>query len=136
MGLPKHVDEILLVEDNPGDVRLTKELLKEVEMEPTLHVVTDGADALDFLHQRGEYTDAPRPDLILLDLHLRRMDGEEVLAAMDGDVQEIPVIVLSGSQQGADLKLTDVEADVDACMEKPLEPDALSDVTDSINTKQ
>ncbi|OVE83815.1 response regulator [Natronolimnobius baerhuensis] len=132
MGLPKHVAEILLVEDNPGDVRLTKELLKEAEMEPTLHVVTDGADALDFVHQRGEYADAPRPDLILLDLHLRQMDGEEVLAAMNGDVKDIPVIVLSGSQQGADLKLTDVEAKVDACMEKPLEPEALTDVTHSI----
>lgn len=132
MSPPKQFGEILLVEDNPGDVRLTKELLTEGSYEPTIHVVTDGADALDFLHQSGDYGDAPRPDAILLDLHLPRMDGEEVLLEMDDDVRDIPTIVLSGSQQGADLKLADVEDDVDACVEKPLEPDTLEELARSL----
>ena len=132
MSPPKQFGEILLVEDNPGDVRLTKELLTEGAHEPTIHVVTDGADALDFLHQSGDYGDAPRPDAILLDLHLPRMDGEEVLVEMDDDVRDIPTIVLSGSQQGADLKLADVEDDVDACVEKPLEAETLEELARSL----
>ncbi|ELY50964.1 response regulator [Natronolimnohabitans innermongolicus] len=120
MGPQSGFDDILLVEDNPGDVRLTRELLKNAEQDPTLHVVSDGDDALSFLRQTGEYRDAPRPDAILLDLHLPRMDGEEVLRELDEGLRDIPTIVLSGSQQGADLKLDDVEADVDACIEKPL----------------
>ena len=120
MGPQSGFDDILLVEDNPGDVRLTKELLKDAEQDPTLHVVSDADDALSFLRQTGEYRYAPRPDAILLDLHLPRMDGEEVLHELDEGLRDIPTIVLSGSQQGADLKLDDVEADVDACIEKPL----------------
>lgn len=131
MAPPNHLGEILLVEDNPGDVRLTKELLAEGTGNPTIHVVTDGPDALDFLHQRGEYRDAPRPDAILLDLHLPRMDGEEVLTRIDDERSEIPVIVLSGSQKGADLKLADVEDEVDACVEKPIDPDTLEEVVPS-----
>ena len=127
MAPPNHFGEILLVEDNPGDVRLTKEMLKEGGINPTIHVVSDGSEALDFLHQCGEYNDAPRPDVILLDLHLPRIDGEEVVQRMNDDVSDIPVIVLSGSQQGADLKLVDIEDEVDACMEKPIEADTLKE---------
>lgn len=132
MTPPNLFGEILLIEDNPGDVRLTKEMLKEGELNPTIRVVSDGSEALDFLHQYGEYNDAPRPDAILLDLHLPRMDGEEVLHKMNDDVRDIPVIVLSGSQQGADLKLVDVEDEVDACMEKPIEADTLKEFARSL----
>lgn len=124
--------EILLIEDNPGDVRLTKELFKEEDVDPTFHVVSDGPDALDFLHRRGEYADAPRPDLILLDLHLTQMDGEEVLEKMNGELDEIPVIAISGSQKGATLKLDDLEDEVDACLEKPIQPDDLKAIAQSV----
>lgn len=127
MDDPNNFGPILLVEDNPGDVRLTKEMLKESELEPSIHVVSDGSEAVDFLRRRGEYRDAPRPDAILLDLHLPRMDGEEVVSEMGEAISDIPVIVLSGSQQGADLKLADIEDRVDACMEKPLDPDAFEE---------
>lgn len=119
--------EILIVEDNPGDVRLTKEMLKETGLNPEIHVVTDGNDALRFLRQRGEYRDAPRPDVILLDLHLSRMDGEEVLEEMNDDARDIPIIAMTGSEAGAELKLNDIGTDVDACLVKPLEPDELRD---------
>lgn len=132
MDNPNHFDEILLVEDNPGDVRLTEEMLKEGDIDPTVHVVTDGPEALEFLEQRGEYSDSPRPDLILLDLHLSRMDGEEVVAEMDGKVNEIPVIAISGSQEGAALKLADLEDDVDACLEKPIQPEDLEEFARSV----
>ncbi|MXV61268.1 response regulator [Natronorubrum sp. JWXQ-INN-674] len=132
MEPPNHFDEILLVEDNPGDVRLIKEMLKEGGLAPTVHVVTDGADALAFLHGSGDYSDTPRPDAILLDLHLPRKDGEEVLAEMNDDVKDIPTIVLSGSQQGADLKLNDIEDEVDACVEKPLAPDTFKQLARSL----
>ena len=131
MDGPNNFGTLLLVEDNPGDVRLTKEMLKESELEPSVHVVSDGSEAVDFLRQRGEYSDAPRPDAILLDLHLPRMDGEEVVSEMGDALSEIPVIVLSGSQQGADLKLADIEDRVDACMEKPLDPDDFEEVVRS-----
>lgn len=131
MGDPNIFDEILLVEDNPGDVRLTREMLKEGDADPTIHVVSDGADALAFLRQTGEYSDAPRPDAILLDLHLSRMDGEEVLEELNGDVSDIPVVAISGSQKGASLKLNDVEDEVVACLEKPIKPDDLEDVAET-----
>ncbi|WP_226022517.1 response regulator [Halomicrobium salinisoli] len=120
--------DVLLVEDNPGDVRLTREMLQDGELDPTIHAVTDGPEALSFLRQRGEYDDAPRPDLILLDLHLARMDGDEVLEMMTDDVRDVPVVAISGSQEGAALKLDDVEDRVAACLVKPIEPDDLLDV--------
>ncbi len=120
--------DVLLVEDNPGDVRLTRELLQDGELDPTIHAVTDGPEALSFLRQRGEYADAPRPDLILLDLHLGKMGGDEVLEMMADDVPDVPVVAISGSQEGAALKLDDIEDDVAACLVKPIEPDDLKDV--------
>ena len=77
--------EILLVEDNPGDVRLAKEGLKECKLHNTLHVVGDGAEAMDFLHRKGKYANAVRPDLILLDLNLPKKHGREVLAEIKSD---------------------------------------------------
>jgi chemotaxis family two-component system response regulator Rcp1 len=97
--------EILLVEDNEGDVRLTREALREGHLRNRLHVVGDGERALDFLYRRGEYADAPRPDLILLDLNLPRRDGREVLADIknDASLKRIPVVVLTTSRSEEDL---------------------------------
>nr|WP_148225346.1 response regulator [Haloterrigena turkmenica] len=121
------------MEDNPGDVRLTKELLKEAGFDPTVHVVSDGPDALDFLHQRGEYADAPRPDAILLDLHLPRMNGEEILEEMDDDSRDVPIIVLSGTQQEQVFEDDDIAAVVDARVEKPLDPDEFDAIVQSLS---
>jgi len=97
--------EILLVEDNPGDVRLTIEALKEAKVHNRLSVVSDGVEALAFLRNEGPYADAPRPDLILLDLNLPRKDGREVLAEVksDPDLKLIPVVVLTTSRAEKDL---------------------------------
>lgn len=97
--------EILLVEDNPGDVRLTQESFKESKVRNTLHVVRDGVEALAFLRGGGEYADAPRPDLILLDLNLPKKDGREVLAEIkeDPDLKRIPVVVLTISKAEEDI---------------------------------
>ena len=97
--------EILLVEDNPGDVRLVEEALKEGKVRNALHVVYDGVEAITFLRQQGEYTGIPRPDLILLDLNLPRKDGREVLAEIkeDEDLKRIPVVVLTTSQSEIDI---------------------------------
>lgn len=132
MGHENILGEILIVEDNPGDVRLIEEKLKETDLDPALHVVSDGPEAVAFLQQRGEYSDAPRPDLILLDLHLPRMDGEEVVEKMNSDVRDIPVIAISGSQEGAAFKLDDIEDEVAACLEKPVEPDDLREIAQSV----
>lgn len=97
--------DILLVEDNPGDVRLTQEAFKDGMLRNNLHVAMDGEQAMDFLYRRGQYPDAPRPDLILLDLNLPKMNGREVLAAIkeDESLKRIPVVVLTTSQDEADI---------------------------------
>ncbi|KAF5415847.1 MAG: putative methanogenesis regulatory protein FilR2 [Candidatus Methanogaster sp.] len=97
--------EILLVEDNPGDVRLTQEVLKDGKVQNNMHVVKDGVDAISFLRQTGAYTGAPRPDIILLDLNLPRKDGREVLADIkaDPDLKNIPVVVLTTSSAEQDI---------------------------------
>lgn len=97
--------EILMVEDNPGDVRLTQEALKGAKVSNTLQVVEDGAAALDFLYRRGDYADAPRPDLILLDLNLPKKNGREVLEVIKQDAQlkMIPVVILTTSQAEEDV---------------------------------
>lgn len=97
--------EILMVEDNPGDVRLTQEALKGGKIWNELNVVSDGVAALDYLHRRPPYATAARPDLVLLDLNLPKKDGREVLAAMKGDasLKSIPVVVLTTSQAEEDV---------------------------------
>lgn len=97
--------EILMVEDNPGDVRLTREALKGAKVWNQVHVVEDGVAALDYLYRRAPYESAPRPDLILLDLNLPRLDGREVLATIKSDPQLrlIPVVVLTTSQAEEDV---------------------------------
>jgi chemotaxis family two-component system response regulator Rcp1 len=97
--------EILMVEDNPGDVRLTQEALKDAKVSNTLRVVEDGVAALDYLYRRGAYSDAPRPDLILLDLNLPRKNGREVLEEIkqDAHLKSIPVVILTTSQAEEDV---------------------------------
>ncbi|MDR7376146.1 CheY-like chemotaxis protein [Rhodoferax ferrireducens] len=97
--------EILMVEDNPGDVRLTQEALKDAKILNTLRVVEDGAAALDYLHRRGDYANAPRPDLILLDLNLPKKNGREVLEDIKGDenLKLIPVVILTTSHAEEDV---------------------------------
>jgi CheY-like chemotaxis protein len=100
--------EILLVEDNPGDARLTEEALKEGKVRNNLHHVHDGVEAMRFLERRDEHKDKPRPDLVLLDLNLPRKDGREVLADMrkNPDLKTIPVVVLTTSEAEQDVVRT------------------------------
>ena len=99
---------ILLVEDNPGDVRLTKEALVESKIYNELNVVTDGAEAMAYLHGEGEYAERVLPDLILLDLNLPKKDGREVLADIkqDENLKRIPVVILTTSRAEADILKT------------------------------
>lgn len=97
--------EILLVEDSPSDVEFTVEALKEAKVRNHLSIVEDGVQALEFLHRQGQYTKAPRPDLIMLDLNLPRKDGREVLAELkaDANLKMIPVVVLTTSRAEEDV---------------------------------
>jgi chemotaxis family two-component system response regulator Rcp1 len=97
--------EILLVEDNPGDVRLTKEALREGKVYNNLHWAKDGVEALEFLRRQGKHAKAPRPDIILLDLNLPKKDGREVLEIIKGDdaLKHIPVVVLTTSKAEEDV---------------------------------
>jgi chemotaxis family two-component system response regulator Rcp1 len=98
--------QVLLVEDNPGDVRLTQEAFKDAKVHLEMHVVNDGVEAIDFLNRRGEYADSPRPDLILLDLNLPRKDGRDVLAEVkaDSSFKSIPVVILTTSASDVDIE--------------------------------
>ena len=96
---------LLLVEDSPDDIILTEEALKDANIKTRLTVVTDGEQAMDYLHHRGSFSDATRPDVILLDLNMPKKNGHDVLAEMkdDPDLESIPVIVLTVSQEEADV---------------------------------
>lgn len=96
---------ILLVEDNPADIDLTKEAFEEAKLCNTLYTCADGIEAMDFLHQRNEYTDVPRPDIILLDLNMPRMSGQEVLQAIskEENLRSIPLVVLTTSDDEKDI---------------------------------
>ena len=125
--------DVLLVEDNPGDVRLTREAFKEGNIENTLHVVTDGAAALDFLYKRNEYADAPRPDLVLLDLNLPRKNGTEVLEEIKSDPEgcTIPIIVLTSSKSEDDV-VKSYERHANAYLTKPIDPLEFIDVVTTL----
>ncbi|MBI4523503.1 MAG: response regulator [Deltaproteobacteria bacterium] len=124
---------ILMVEDNPGDVRLVAEALKEGKLCKKLHVAKDGLEAATFLHREAPYTDAPRPDLILLDLNLPKKDGRELLAEIkrDLDLRRIPVVILTSSEAEGDiLKCYDLCAN--CYVAKPVELEQFINVIKSI----
>ncbi|WP_226021940.1 response regulator [Halomicrobium salinisoli] len=130
---PSTPDEakILLVEDNPGDVRLIKEAFSDGHIDNQLHTVADGRQALDFIHRRGDYEDAPRPDMVLLDLRLPRVDGEDVLHEIKHhpELDDVPVIVLSGMDEDfIESRDLDHDADEDAVIEKPVDLGEFIDV--------
>jgi CheY-like chemotaxis protein len=125
--------EILMVEDNPGDVRLTVEALKEGKVRNNLHTVEDGMEALAYLRQEGKYAGVPRPDLILLDLNLPKMSGQEVLAEIkaDPDLRRIPVVILTVSKAEQDvLKTYNLHAN--CYITKPVDLDQFLEVVKSI----
>ena len=126
--------EILLVEDNAADVRLTKEALREGKVHNRLTVARDGVEALEVLRRVGKHADAPRPDLILLDLNLPRKDGREVLAEIkaDDDLRRIPVVVLTTSSAELDIvKSYDLHAN--CYINKPVDLDKFFDVVKTID---
>ncbi len=97
--------EILLIEDNPVDIRMTREAFKDYKVANNLHSVTDGESGMDFLYRRGKYKDAPRPDLILLDLNLPKKDGRSILEEVkaDDNLRSIPVVILTTSELDEDM---------------------------------
>ena len=125
--------EILLVEDNPGDVRLTIEGLKEGKVRNNLHVAKDGVEALAFLRREARYQDAVRPDLILLDLNLPRMDGRQVLSAIKADplLKTIPVVVLTTSRAEQDV-LHSYQLQANCYITKPVDLEQFITVVRSI----
>jgi chemotaxis family two-component system response regulator Rcp1 len=125
--------QLLLVEDNPGDVRLTRETLKDVKLMVDLHVVGDGVEAMAFLRRQGPYVNAPRPDLILLDLNLPKKDGREVLAEIksDPDLKRIPVVVLTISTAEEDI-LKSYNLYANAYVSKPLNLEQFAKITKAI----
>lgn len=131
--LTAKIADILLVEDNPGDVRLTREALKESKISNNLHVVTDGVQAMDFLKRQGEHSGAIRPDLVLLDLNLPRMDGREVLAEIkaDPELRRIPVVIMTSSEAEQDI-LTTYNLNANAYVTKPLDLEQFVRVVHSI----
>jgi CheY-like chemotaxis protein len=125
---------VLLVEDSPGDVRLTREAFREANGAVQLHVASDGVEAIAILRQEGQYADAPRPDFILLDLNLPRMDGREVLAQIkaDDNLRTIPVVILTTSEADADI-LKSYELNANAYLRKPVTLEAFERLVKSIN---
>jgi CheY-like chemotaxis protein len=125
--------EILLIEDNPGDVRLTQEALREAKVKNRLNTAPDGEAALKYLHRHSPYEEAPRPDLILLDLNLPKKDGREVLKAIKADVrlQRIPVVILTTSKSEEDI-LKSYSLHANCYITKPVDLDQFMNVIKSI----
>ncbi len=125
--------EILLVEDNPGDVRLTREALKDGKIINKLHVAEDGVEALAFLRREGKYHNAVRPELILLDLNLPKKDGREVLAEIKADValKRIPVVILTSSAAEQDI-VKSYNLHANCYVTKPVDLDQFINVVKSI----
>ena len=126
--------DVLLVEDEPGDILMTREAFQHHKIQNKLHVVTDGEQALQFLHRTGEYTSAPRPGLILLDLNLPRRSGHEVLAELKEDPQlrVIPVVILTTSQAEEDI-LRSYSLHANAYVSKPVDFERFMDVIRQID---
>jgi chemotaxis family two-component system response regulator Rcp1 len=125
---------VLLVEDSPGDVRLTREAFREANVAVELHVASDGVEAMAFLRQEGAHADAPRPDFILLDLNLPRMDGREVLAHIkeDASLKAIPTVILTTSEAEVDI-LRSYQLQANAYLSKPVQLEAFESLVKSIN---
>ena len=126
--------DVLLVEDDPGDVLMTKEAFEDYKVQNQLHVVNDGTEAMAFLRREGDYADVPRPDLVLLDLNLPRMDGREVLQAIksDPDLASIPVVVLTTSEAEEDV-LRSYSLHANAYVTKPVDFDRFIQVVRQID---
>ncbi|MFB6668350.1 MULTISPECIES: response regulator [unclassified Streptomyces] len=124
MNTPVQPIEVLLVEDDPGDELMTREAFEDNKIRNTLHVVRDGQEALDFLYRRGGYTEAPRPDLVLLDLNLPKYDGRQVLEQIksDPELALIPVVVLTTSSAEEDI-LRSYKLHANAYVTKPVDLD-------------
>jgi chemotaxis family two-component system response regulator Rcp1 len=127
------VVDLLLVEDNPGDVRLTQEAFKESPRKINMSVARDGVEAIDFLRRRGKYATAPRPDLILLDLNLPRKNGREVLMEIksDPDLRRIPVVVMTTSKAEQDIQKA-YTLNANCYISKPVDFDEFLGVVQSI----
>lgn len=134
IGAPGTPMDVLLVEDSPGDVRLTQEALREANRAIHLYVAVDGVEAMSFLNRDGRYLFAPRPDLILLDLNLPKMDGREVLAQIKGDesLRTIPTIILTTSEAEADITKS-YQLRANCFLSKPVELEAFESLVKSIN---
>jgi len=130
---PSRPIEILLVEDNPGDVDLALEALRDSRVANTLHSVLDGQEALDFLYKKGAYADAPTPDLILLDLNLPKIDGREVLENIkhSDQLRRIPVVVLTTSKSEVDI-VRSYDLHANCYISKPIDLDQFIKVVSSI----
>ena len=126
--------QVLLVEDNPGDVRLTREAFRDAKMHLELHVVNDGVEAMEFLLRQGEFRESTRPDLILLDLNLPRKDGREVLAEIKNHetLKSIPVVVLTTSASDADIEKSYL-LHANCYISKPVELEGFLAVVQSID---
>ena len=126
--------EVLLVEDNPGDVRLTQEAFRDANMHVRLHVASDGVEAMAFLRHEETYAHAPRPDMILLDLNLPKMDGREVLDRIkkDDDLKTIPTMILTTSQAESDI-LESYQLQANCYLTKPITLGAFESLVKSIN---
>jgi chemotaxis family two-component system response regulator Rcp1 len=130
-GMPVHV---LLVEDSPGDVRLTQEVFREADKSIRLHVASDGVEAMAFLRRQGAHAQAPRPDIILLDLNLPRMDGREVLALIkeDASLKLIPTVILTTSEAEADI-VKSYQLQANCYLNKPVQLESFEELVKSIN---
>jgi len=126
--------EVLLVEDSPGDVRLTQEAFRKANGSVHLHVAIDGVEAMAFLRHQGAHANAPRPDLILLDLNLPKMDGREVLAHIKADdsLKTIPTVILTTSDAEADI-VKSYQLQANCYLTKPVQLDEFDSVVKSIN---
>ena len=126
--------EVLLVEDSPGDVRLTQEAFREANKAIHLHVASDGVEAMAFLKREGVHARAPRPELILLDLNLPKMDGREVLAHIkeDPNLKTIPTVILTTSEAEADI-VKSYQLQANCYLSKPVQLDAFEALMKSIN---
>jgi chemotaxis family two-component system response regulator Rcp1 len=127
--------EVLLVEDSPGDVRLTREAFKDAKVHINLHVATDGAEAMAFLGRQGEHANVPRPDLILLDLNLPKKDGREVLEEIKESqiLKSIPVVILTTSTSEADI-LRSYRLHANCYITKPVDLNGFLEVIKSIDS--